>query len=219
MQKQNNIKTAFIYTLNHPITGEIRYVGKTVKKLNDRLKNHIWESKQLACYRHKWIDKLTKYDLKPEIKILDIVPKEEWQFWESYWIEQMNVWGFNLTNSTPGGDGFDWTGRVHKQESKDKMSKAKKNKPSWNKGKNLTDEHKMKLSKSHFGKKLSKESIEKRSLKIRKPVAIVDKFGNILEVFAGTVEARNKTGVDCVQIKKLIKNNGVSKRGYIFKYI
>lgn len=218
MKSENN-KTVFIYTLSHPITKEIRYVGKTFKKLNQRLKNHVWESKQPTCHRHNWINKLLNDNLRPEIKVLDVVPEEDWQFWEIYWIEQLKSWGLNLTNSTSGGEGCDWTGKTHKQESKEKMSKAKIGIPTWNKGKTLTDNHKAKLSSSHTGKKLSNESIEKRSQTNRKPVAIIDSNGNILETFSGTVEARNRTGVDCPQIKKLIKTGKSSKRGYYFKYI
>lgn len=41
--------------------------------------------------------------LKPVIKIIDIVPKEDWIFWESYWIWQMKSWGFNLLNNMSYG--------------------------------------------------------------------------------------------------------------------
>lgn len=214
------MNTVFIYSLSHPITGEIRYIGKTVKKLEKRLNGHIFESKTPSCHRHNWINSLLKEGVRPEIKLIDIVSKDDWQFWEMHWIEQFKVWGFNLTNGTIGGDGCDWTGKKHTKETKEKIRKAKTGVPSWNKGIAHSNEHKNNLSKAHAGKKLSKESIEKRSQTNRKPVAIIDSNGNILETFSGTVEARNKTGVDCSQIKKLIETGTQSKKkGYIFKYI
>ncbi len=213
------MKQVFIYTLSHPITNEIRYIGKTVKNLSQRLKNHIWESKKQTCHRHNWINKLLKEGLKPKIELIDVVHEDNWIFWEMYWIEQFKAWNFNLINETPGGDGYDWTGRTHKNESKEKMSKAKKGLPTWNKGKNLTKKHKNKLSKAHSGKKLSKSSIEKRSEKRRHPIALLDSNKNIIKEFSGIVEARNYTGVDVPQIKKLIQTGNKSKRGYFFKYL
>lgn len=52
---------------------------------------------------------------------------------------------------------------VYSEETIKKMSLAKKGKSSWNKGKKLSEEQKQKLAASHIGKKLTKESIEKRT--------------------------------------------------------
>ena len=58
------MKTAFIYTLSHPVTGEIRYVGKTISRLKTRLYGHIHESKN--CYTHKanWIKSIAKENIQ-----------------------------------------------------------------------------------------------------------------------------------------------------------
>jgi Uri superfamily endonuclease len=35
------MKMVKTYTLSHPITNEVRYVGKTVESLNERLRKHL----------------------------------------------------------------------------------------------------------------------------------------------------------------------------------
>ncbi len=95
-----------IYTLSHPITGEIRYVGKTTRKLYNRLTQH-WTDiyrRGRKCHKSCWIISLKNQGLKPKIELLDVVEDEEWEFWEQYWISQCKAWGFRLTNHTAGGD-------------------------------------------------------------------------------------------------------------------
>ena len=106
----------FIYTLENPITNEVRYVGKTVQKLDKRLNAHIYESRKKNNHKCNWINSLSKKGEFPTIKLIDIVPEEEWEFWESYWIEQLKMWGFNLVNGTPGGEGY-----KHTDETKEKI--------------------------------------------------------------------------------------------------
>lgn len=213
-------KEVFIYTLRHPITKEIRYIGKTVKSLQKRLNNHIFESKELKCHRHKWVNSILQIGLKPEIELIDIVKIDNWQFWESYWIEQFKYWGFNLVNGTAGGDGCDWTNKKHSNESKEKMSIAKIGKSTWNKNKKLTKEHIKKLSEAHLGKKISTKSIDKRSETNRIPVALIDSKNNIIKVFKGISEATREFGLKYNQINQIIKSGIPSKRkGYLFKYL
>lgn len=98
-----------IYTLEHPITGEIRYVGFTSRKyLQERYRVHIHSAthNRETTYSSNWIKSLLKQGLKPVIKLLDETENEkEWQLLEQYWICQMRTWGFKLTNLTQGGEG------------------------------------------------------------------------------------------------------------------
>ena len=96
-----------IYTLTDPITGEIRYIGKTKKNLVDRWYSHCSDYKlsREKSYKNSWIISLKRKGYKPIIEILDEVPENQWQFWETYWIAQFLNWGFNLTNMTKGGEG------------------------------------------------------------------------------------------------------------------
>lgn len=91
-----------IYTLSHPVTNEIRYVGKTKFSLNDRLCKHLITKEN--NHRSKWIHSLTKIGLKPKIEILEEVLESNWQQTEQYWIAQLRAWNFNLVNLTNGGE-------------------------------------------------------------------------------------------------------------------
>lgn len=95
----------FIYTLSHPITKEVRYVGKT-RNPKERYKNHLNKDHNKRSHKTNWIESLKAQKLKPVFEIIDEVPENEWKFWEQWWIQQMVIWGFNLTNHTIGGDGL-----------------------------------------------------------------------------------------------------------------
>ena len=94
----------YIYILKDPISNLIRYVGKS-NNPKDRLKNHVNLSKKDQSHKRNWILKLKKKGLKPVMEVIDVVPIDSWQFWETYWISQIRTWGFDLINYTNGGDG------------------------------------------------------------------------------------------------------------------
>ena len=64
---KNKEKETVIYTLANPITGEIRYIGKTVKTLSQRLTDHIYSVKRESNYRINWINSILKMGYKPLI--------------------------------------------------------------------------------------------------------------------------------------------------------
>jgi hypothetical protein len=92
----------YIYTLSHPITGEVRYVGKT-NRLKTRYQTHITTKSKTHC--SNWIKSLKTQNLLPLMEIVDEVGND-WVLMEQYWIAQFKVWGFNLTNQTAGGEGM-----------------------------------------------------------------------------------------------------------------
>ena len=68
-----------IYTLLHPITKEIRYVGKTIQSLDTRLAGHIRDSFRHRTHNGNWIRGLLSRGLYPEIMIQDEnSQKREW---------------------------------------------------------------------------------------------------------------------------------------------
>lgn len=129
----------YIYTLSHPITNEIRYIGKTIN-IKKRYNKHINDSKYANSHNRCWINGLIKSNLKPNINIIDVIEKVDSNFWEKHYISLYKSWGFNLTNMTFGGDG----------------------------GNDFTKETKEKISNSLKGKKQSKETIEKRKISLKK---------------------------------------------------
>lgn len=118
----STVNTTHIYTLAHPETGVIRYVGKA-NNLAHRFALHIRKDEVTA--KSKWIQSLKKKGLMPQMEVLDIVPIQDWQFWEIYWIAQLKAWGYTLYNGDNGGLGSD---RLP-DSVKDQISNALKGRP------------------------------------------------------------------------------------------
>jgi excinuclease UvrABC nuclease subunit len=92
----------YIYTLSHPLTGEVRYIGKTVN-LRRRLSEHCTK-KNYHCKKSEWVKALLSQGLRPVILVIDEVEKEFVNETEQYWISQFKTWDFNLLNTQKGGD-------------------------------------------------------------------------------------------------------------------
>jgi group I intron endonuclease len=208
-----------IYSLSDPVSGVVKYIGQTSKTLNERIKSHLKDANyKKNNKRIAWINSLTKKGKIPVIEIIDEVPEEDWIFWEMYWIEQFKVWGFNLKNGTKGGDGIKgyvyteedkkkMRGRVLSDETKEKMSKAKKGKPCpWSKvyGK---DHH-------SFGVKRSEET--KNKMKV--PILQFDKKDNLIKEWNGLSDASDTTGINVGNISKNCQGKRKTAGGYIWRY-
>lgn len=127
----------YIYTLEDPITKEIRYVGKT-NNIKLRFNCHV-SNRKINTHCHSWIRSLIRKDMLPIMQIIDTCNNNDWQWVEQYWISQIKAWGFNLTNHTIGGEGS--SGRKQPLSEIQKRIKAIK-------GKKRTFEQKQKISKA-----------------------------------------------------------------------
>jgi hypothetical protein len=140
-----------VYTLSHPTTGEVRYVGKTVGSLAKRLSNHVKDSKKRRSHREKWIMSLADQGLKPVITFVDSIehsenePEGNWL--EMAYIAQYRAEGKRLVNATDGGEGV--PGLKHSAETRAKISAA------------LTPEIRAKMSAIRMGIVFSPEHIAK----------------------------------------------------------
>lgn len=132
-----------IYSLKDPITGLIRYIGKTSRSLEVRLACHLSESNRRQTHRHCWIRSLLALGASPEIELIETVDGDGC-IEEINWIGTMKSFGCDLVNGTIGGESG-MSGRTH------------------------TPEARAKISASGMGRKQSAESIAKRSLKLRRP--------------------------------------------------
>lgn len=112
-------KYVFIYSLNCPISRTVKYIGKTGRTLEQRLKEHLKDKRNNK--RTCWIKSLRKKNLIPIIEIVDRVLKTEWIFWEQHYISLYRSWGFELKNSTNGGENIEMT-----PETRAKISESKK---------------------------------------------------------------------------------------------
>lgn len=139
-----------IYALIDPISKEIRYVGQTMFCPKKRLKEHLHGSSGLYYDNHnkRWIRKLLKNNLKPKIIILEY--NAIWEKSEIRWIKKFRDAGYNLTNSTNGGEGIQ--NYKHSIKTKNKMSKSHKGKLGPNTGKTFSIEVKRKMGIAHYKK-------------------------------------------------------------------
>lgn len=100
----------FIYGLHCPLSGDIRYIGKSVNP-QKRLRAHISSAIRGATDHHtaRWIRRLAASDLEPALIILHQVRSgERWQDIERKFIADALKRGADLTNSTAGGEGLDY---------------------------------------------------------------------------------------------------------------
>lgn len=128
-----------IYTLEDPITNEIRYIGKT-KNPKMRFQNHMNKKHNEKSHKTNWIESLKKNGLKPLMVILDEVEEDNWIYWERFWIQQFKVWGFNLVNHTSGGDGLTF----------ENQTSFKKGNSSWNKGTGVVFDYVCKICSKNY---------------------------------------------------------------------
>jgi len=130
-----------IYGLVDPISGQLRYIGQTMRPLQKRLIDHTSESRTTHTHKSNWIRTLLSRGLVPGIILIQEVDDEIRNQAEIFWIAYFIGLGCPLTNCTEGGEG--WRGYRHSEESKLKMSLAKKGKntAAW------TEERKDKLRK------------------------------------------------------------------------
>jgi hypothetical protein len=64
------MKKVKIYALIDSRTNEIRYIGKTIQKLNVRLSSHYSISENDLTHRANWLRELKRDNLKPLIEII-----------------------------------------------------------------------------------------------------------------------------------------------------
>lgn len=136
------MRTAFIYGLRCPLTGQIRYIGKCDDP-KARLRGHLKDPKK--NHRTNWIASLKSQGLKPALEVIAEVADDNWQFWERSYIRAYHQLGFDLVNGSDGGEG----GRLT-FETRAKISAARL-------GKKMSTETKQKLRFAHAGRKHSEE--------------------------------------------------------------
>jgi hypothetical protein len=151
MKNQQINDVTFIYYL-HRGDNIPFYIGKSNNPKKFRNRRHI-----------------RKYGENTQLEILDEVNKQEWKYWEGFWIQQITQWGFSLENlNKNGGGGCEYMTELTRQkisqtkkghecykkpERGEKISEARKGCEGWMKGKKFSTEHKSKLSFSQKGKK------------------------------------------------------------------
>ena len=191
------METTNIYILIDPETLQVRYVGKA-NNISQRYKAHLNRARKHQIHKLNWISSLKAKRLKPIIEVIDVVPIENWIFWETYWISQFKTWGFDLINYTQGGDGATFANQTS----------FKKGHIPHNLGKSFSQESKNKISKSLLGIKNKPFC----------PVIQMDLEGNFIEEFESITDASIKTNSSISKICSVCKGNRKTTNNFKWRY-
>ncbi len=205
----------YIYTLEHPLTKEIRYVGKT-KNPKQRFHNHCNKSHNVKSHKRNWINNLVSQGLRPKMDILDVVTENDWRFWERYWISQLKSWGISLVNHTDGGEGL----------SLGNNTSFKKGNTPWNKGKGVE-----KVPKGNRGKTEANivnqfkkggvpwnKQVSGYTTSKSKPVLQISLDGKIISEFINCKAASIAFDCNIENIRNVCAGRAKTARGFIWKY-
>lgn len=126
-----------IYALVDPRDNQIRYIGKTVRKLQIRLRNHMTAADEgFETWVARWCHSLKRQGLTPEMPVIETVPPgDDWAESEKFWIAYFRFLGANLVNHAEGGQGTD--------------------------GYKFTEEQRERLRQAHVGQERTPETVEK----------------------------------------------------------
>lgn len=136
---------SYIYLLLDPRDRKIRYVGKADNP-QLRFNRHIKD--MATTHKTCWIKQLKKINLLPIMQIIDSVPKDNWQYWEKYYIAYYKSIGCELVNIADGGLGGGntfWKGKKREKKDCEKISNSLR-------GRKLSKQHKAKMreAKNHL---------------------------------------------------------------------
>ena len=182
----------YIYTMSDPVSGLVRYVGKT-KNPKQRFRKHL-TSKKLNTKSCRWIKGLKAKGLKPVFEIVDTCTESDWQQKERQYILVFKSIGAGLLNQLPGGEG----GATML-------------------GKKLTEEQKAKISKSKLGK--SRPASLGVIIRNKKAIVQYDLNGNLIAEHDSIREAARSINRSQRRIQMMVNNVGKKVNhvgGYIF---
>ena len=116
------VSPVYIYTLACALTGEVRYVGKTID-LRTRLMTH--KSKRSNVALHQWIRSLLNSGSEPVMELLETLYEADdtsWKEAERFWIATLRFYGCRLLNLDKGGN----NGRTISPQVAEKVSESLK---------------------------------------------------------------------------------------------
>lgn len=143
----------FVYGLTDPNSGEVRYIGKSIRP-NRRHREHMEPcSLRSVTRKNGWLKSILKTGDEPGMVILSQVPVTLLDEEEMRIIGLFRDLGFDLVNGTNGGDG----GAVTDPDARRRISEA-------HRGKTLSPEHRRLIGESNRGKKMSPEARQRQSV-------------------------------------------------------
>lgn len=206
---------AYIYKITNQINGKI-YIGKTLKTIPERWKEHCLDYKRERCEKRPLYDAMNKYGVENFIiEEIEECSPDILNDRETYWIEQYGSFK-NGYNATKGGDGkryidYDLIYSLYKEGKNQKEIAAIVN--------CSTDTVRYALENSGVSKK---ERIRRGQESSGIPIAMLDKnTGEILKVFPSAGEAGRylKKNVGDAHIIAVCKGKRKTAYGYSWKYL
>lgn len=192
------METTNIYILIDPRNNQVRYVGKA-NNVSQRYKAHLNRARKHQIHKANWIKQLKDIGLKPIVEVIDIVPIDEWIYWETYWIGQFKAWGFDLINYTNGGDGCTFANQTS----------FKKGHKSWL-GKKHSDETKKKIGENNWLRGLPSFN--------RRKVVQLDLDNNVIKIWSSILEAEMQTNSSSSKIVSCCRGKRKTHNKYKWKY-
>lgn len=139
----------YIYVRPNLINGK-KYVGQ-VTTIRFKARQNRWNNLNQPYAGPAINNARAKYGIEAfGFEILKECDDKELDYWEKYYVKELNTkapYGYNLTD---GGEGM--TGYTLSEETKKKMSDAQKGEKNYMYGKHLSEEAKKKISDSNKGK-------------------------------------------------------------------
>jgi group I intron endonuclease len=154
-----------IYKVTNKINGKI-YIGKTLKSIDIRKKQHLYNRSKLKHITfYKALNKYHPKNFKWEI-IKECNNETNLNYYEKYYISLFDSVKRGY-NDSYGGEGS--SGRICKEETREKISEKNKGNIAWNKGHNKeTDDRIFFYSKALIGHEVSKSTRKKMSNSAKK---------------------------------------------------
>ncbi len=216
---------------------EIRGIGYTGRKLEERVKEHIRESNYRnsigkKTHKENWIQKCIRLNIKISIVILeDNIDEKYIENKEIHYINYYKSLGHSLVNATGGGDGQ----KHMSEETKQKISNFRKGHKSspetieklrqagYKRKHTYIEKEKMSraISGTNAGKKQSVETINHLKVISKSKKAVFQYTMNnvFISEFSSIKEAMNLTGVHKNSITNCCKGNKYSSAGgFIWKF-
>jgi hypothetical protein len=230
MSMPNKTSRNLIYGLSDPLTGQLRYVGKSTTGLKRPRSEHnrVLKGYEGFGHRQNWIRNLHDSQTTYRISIIqecadsDILCQAE-----TFWISYFRTLGAPLTNLTDGGDGV--SGWKHTPSSLAKLKLANVGKTPTSQclaasrlattGSHWTHtpETKSLISARKLGQKYQPESLQGRANKSRahggRP--FIDQTGRVYQTLS---EAQVATGVDRANVSAVLRGKYRQCKGFVFTY-
>lgn len=221
------MRKGYVYKLICPISGECRYVGKTVQRLNKRLYKHKYNKRKNPSHKNSWLIRLEDKGILDDVKI-ELIEECDVSILndrEIFWIAKFKDDGHKLTNMAEGGD-VGSLGYKHSDEAIKKISEAGKRR----KGYKHTDEAKKNISKSLIGNDRHKgcnhsEKTKKQISETKKGVVSwnaqtilqLDKEDNIINEWRSASDAAKNLGLSQGNIWSVINGDRNTCGGFKWK--